>query len=103
MRRLLNINKYRYWKPKSLARLVSITNAALDPRAPLPAKIVAWGTVAYALSPIDLIPDFIPVIGWVDDAAIVTLGLWATSKLMPQGLLEEHYERYMRGREKTLS
>ena len=49
--------------------------AARDPRVPWPAKAVAAITVAYALSPIDLIPDFIPVIGHLDDLVLVPLGL----------------------------
>ena len=50
-------------------------------------------TVAYALSPIDLIPDFIPVLGVVDDLLLVPLGLWATWRLMPQDLMASYQAR----------
>lgn len=92
----------QFWQGSSLRRLASIASAAMDPRAPVVAKVAAIGTVVYALSPIDIIPDFIPVIGWIDDAAIVALGLWVVSKTMPAGLLEEHYER-VQGRWRWLS
>ena len=45
---------------------------------------------AYALSPIDLIPDFIPVLGLLDDAVLVPAGLWLFVKLLPPGLMDEH-------------
>ena len=45
---------------------------------------------AYALSPIDLIPDFIPVLGLLDDALIVPAGLWLFVRLLPPGLMDEH-------------
>jgi uncharacterized membrane protein YkvA (DUF1232 family) len=64
--------------------------AARDPRVPWPAKAVAALTVAYALSPIDLIPDFIPVIGYLDDLVLVPLGLALAIQLIPPALLAEH-------------
>ena len=45
---------------------------------------------AYALSPIDLIPDFIPVLGLLDDIVLVPAGLWLFVKLLPPGIMEEH-------------
>lgn len=63
--------------------------AARDPRVPWYAKAVAIAVAAYALSPIDLIPDFIPVIGYLDDAAIVPLGILLAAKLVPPELMEE--------------
>ena len=64
--------------------------AARDPRVPWPAKAVAAITVAYALSPIDLIPDFIPVIGHLDDLVLVPLGLALAIRLIPPPILAEH-------------
>jgi uncharacterized membrane protein YkvA (DUF1232 family) len=64
--------------------------ASRDPRVPWPAKAVAALTVAYALSPIDLIPDFIPVIGYLDDLVLVPLGLALAIRLIPPPLLAEH-------------
>lgn len=64
--------------------------AARDPRCPWPARLVGFAVAAYALSPIDLIPDFVPVLGLVDDALIVPAGLWLFRRLLPPGLLDEH-------------
>ena len=64
--------------------------ASRDPRVPWPAKAVAALTVAYALSPIDLIPDFIPVIGYLDDLVLIPLGLALAIRLVPPALLAEH-------------
>ena len=64
--------------------------AARDPRCPWYAR--AWGlfVTAYALSPIDLIPDFIPVLGLLDDALLIPIGLWLFLRMIPSGLFEEH-------------
>jgi uncharacterized membrane protein YkvA (DUF1232 family) len=64
--------------------------AARDPRVPWHAKAVAALTAAYALSPIDLIPDFIPVIGYLDDLVLVPLGLALAIRLIPPAILAEH-------------
>ncbi len=64
--------------------------AARDPRVPWYAKAVALGVAAYALSPIDLIPDFIPVIGHLDDLIIVPLGIWLAVRLIPADIPDEH-------------
>jgi uncharacterized membrane protein YkvA (DUF1232 family) len=63
--------------------------AARDPRTPWYAKALALFVVAYALSPIDLIPDFIPVIGYLDDLLIVPIGLWLAVSLIPTEVMEE--------------
>jgi uncharacterized membrane protein YkvA (DUF1232 family) len=61
-----------------------------DPRVPWYARAVAFAVVAYALSPIDLIPDFIPVLGALDDLIIVPLGMLAVRRLIPDEIYEEH-------------
>ncbi len=63
--------------------------AAGDKRTPLGAKLLAGAVVAYAFSPIDLIPDFIPVLGLLDDLLIVPLGIWLALKLVPAPLMAE--------------
>jgi uncharacterized membrane protein YkvA (DUF1232 family) len=60
-----------------------------DPRVPWYAKAVAAATVAYAVSPIDLIPDFIPVLGLLDDLLLVPLGIALSVKLIPAAVMEE--------------
>jgi uncharacterized membrane protein YkvA (DUF1232 family) len=64
--------------------------AAGDPRVPWYAKILAAAVAGYALSPIDLIPDFIPVLGYVDDLIIVPLGLWLVVSLIPAEVMAEY-------------
>ncbi len=64
--------------------------AARDPRCPWHARAVGLFVAAYAMSPIDLIPDFIPVLGLLDDLVLVPAGLWLFVRLLPQGLMEEH-------------
>ena len=63
--------------------------AARDPRVPWYAKAVAGAVAAYALSPIDLIPDFIPVLGYLDDLLIVPVGILLAVKLVPAHLMAE--------------
>jgi uncharacterized membrane protein YkvA (DUF1232 family) len=70
--------------------------AARDPRVPWYAKAVAAAVAAYALSPIDLIPDFVPVLGYLDDLVIVPLGVLFAVKLVPSGLMAEFREEAAR-------
>lgn len=69
--------------------IVPIYYALFDKRTPLVAKILAGLTIGYLLSPIDLIPDFIPVIGLLDDLIIVPLLITATIKLIPKPVIED--------------
>jgi uncharacterized membrane protein YkvA (DUF1232 family) len=64
--------------------------AARDPRCPWAARAVGLLVAAYAFSPIDLIPDFIPLLGLLDDALLIPAGLWLFRRLLPPGLIEEH-------------
>jgi uncharacterized membrane protein YkvA (DUF1232 family) len=64
--------------------------SARDPRVPWYAKAVALAVAAYALSPIDLIPDFIPVLGYLDDIILVPLGILLAVRLIPPQILAEH-------------
>jgi uncharacterized membrane protein YkvA (DUF1232 family) len=59
------------------------------PQTPRLAKWLAGALVAYALSPIDLIPDFIPVLGYVDDAIILPLGWWLLNRVIPANVRHE--------------
>jgi uncharacterized membrane protein YkvA (DUF1232 family) len=69
--------------------VIALFLAARDSRTPWYAKAMAGLIAAYALSPIDLIPDFIPVIGHLDDLVIVPLGIWIVVKLVPPDLMQE--------------
>lgn len=66
--------------------------AARDPRTPLLATVLALIVAAYAVSPIDLIPDFIPIIGYLDDLIIVPLGIMLVVRLIPAEVMREHRE-----------
>jgi uncharacterized membrane protein YkvA (DUF1232 family) len=77
------------WARRLKAETVVLAVAVRHPRVPWPAKLFGALVLAYALSPIDLIPDFIPVLGYLDDLLLVPLGLWLTLKLIPQGVLAE--------------
>ena len=64
--------------------------ASRDPRVPWYAKALAIAVAAYALSPIDLIPDFIPVIGYLDELLILPLGIWLVVRLIPDEVMVEY-------------
>ena len=64
--------------------------AARDPRVPWYAKALAICVAGYALSPIDLIPDFAPILGYMDDVIIVPLGILIVVKLIPPEIMAEH-------------
>jgi uncharacterized membrane protein YkvA (DUF1232 family) len=64
-----------------------------DPRVPWYARVLAAVVVGYAFCPIDLIPDFIPVLGYLDDLILVPLGIWLALKLIPQEVMAEARER----------
>lgn len=63
-----------------------------DPRTPMYAKVLAMCVVAYAFSPIDLIPDFIPIIGYLDDLILVPFGIFLALRVIPSDVLEEKRE-----------
>jgi uncharacterized membrane protein YkvA (DUF1232 family) len=84
------IEKIRTWA-RALKSEIAILEAAIrDARTPWYAKVLGVVIVAYALSPIDLIPDFIPVIGFLDDAILLPLGIWAVRRMIPAGVMAEH-------------
>jgi uncharacterized membrane protein YkvA (DUF1232 family) len=64
-----------------------------DPRVPWYAKVLAAAVVAYAFSPIDLVPDFIPVLGYLDDLVLVPLGVALVLKMIPQEVMDGCRER----------
>jgi uncharacterized membrane protein YkvA (DUF1232 family) len=82
--------RLRRWARSLKRDTLALYLAARDPRVPWYAKAVALAVAAYALSPIDLIPDFIPVIGYLDDLIIVPLGILLAVRLIPPEILAEH-------------
>ena len=77
------------WARRLKRDVVALWLAARDRRTPLGAKLLAGAVAAYALSPIDLIPDFIPVVGYLDDLLVVPAGIWLAVRMTPPELLAE--------------
>ena len=82
--------KLKEWARAIKRDVHAVYLAARDPRVPWYAKALALCVAAYALSPIDLIPDFIPVLGYLDDLIIVPLGILAVVQLIPPEIMAEH-------------
>ena len=83
------LNRLRLWARKLKAELLVLWFCRSHPDTPLAAKILAALVVAYAFSPIDLIPDFIPVLGYLDDVILVPLGIWLALRLIPAHVIAE--------------
>jgi len=77
------------WARAAKRDVLALFLAARDSRTPWYVKVLAGLVAAYALSPIDLIPDFIPVVGYLDDLVIVPLGIWIVVRLVPVELMRE--------------
>ncbi len=78
------------WARRLIRDIHAVYLTARDPRVPWYARILAIAVAGYALSPIDLIPDFIPVIGYADDLIIVPLGIWLVVSLIPKEVMTEY-------------
>lgn len=90
------MKRLEHWKQqaKTLKQEVhALALACKDPRVPWYAKLLAVSIVAYALSPIDLIPDFIPVLGYLDDLILVPLGIYMVLKIIPDEVMTEYRAR----------
>jgi uncharacterized membrane protein YkvA (DUF1232 family) len=83
------ISRARQWAQTVRRDVLAVWLAARDPRTPWFARALALAVVAYAVSPIDLIPDFIPVFGYLDDLVIVPLGILLVVRLIPPEVMAE--------------
>lgn len=83
------IHRLKDWARALKRDVTALWLAARDPRVPLAAKIVAGVIAAYALSPVDLIPDFIPVLGYLDDLIIVPLGIALAVRFIPPPIMQD--------------
>jgi uncharacterized membrane protein YkvA (DUF1232 family) len=84
------------WKRRARqlkAETYALYLAYRDPRTPWYARILAAVVVGYAFSPIDLIPDFIPVLGYLDDLVLVPFGIWLALKMIPAEVIAESRAR----------
>lgn len=82
----------KHWATALTRDVLAVWIAARDPRVPWPAKVLALVVAAYALSPIDLIPDVIPVLGYLDDLILVPLGIMIVVWMIPAPLMTEFRE-----------
>lgn len=87
------IEQTRNWARQIKRDTVAVYFAARDPRTPMLARFLALGVAAYALSPIDLIPDFIPILGYLDDLLIVPLGLLLVIRMLPPEVISNSREQ----------
>jgi uncharacterized membrane protein YkvA (DUF1232 family) len=82
--------RLREWARRIKQDVHALYLASIDPRVPWYAKGLAIAVAGYALSPIDLIPDFVPVLGYLDDVIIVPLGILLAVRLIPPDIMAEH-------------
>lgn len=82
-------DKLKAWAKRIKRDGVTLWFAGKNPRTPWYAKALGVFVVAYALSPIDLIPDFIPVLGYVDDVLLLPVLIWLAIRLLPPEVLAE--------------
>ncbi|HSJ41056.1 MAG TPA: YkvA family protein [Xanthobacteraceae bacterium] len=85
----MSLSAIREWARSIKRDVIALWLAARDPRVPWHAKVVAGLVAAYALSPIDLIPDFIPIVGYLDDLVIVPAGIMLAVRLIPPAVMSE--------------
>jgi uncharacterized membrane protein YkvA (DUF1232 family) len=90
------LDRVKAWARDLKRDVVALWIAARDPRVPWFAKLAAGAVAAYALSPIDLIPDFIPILGYLDDLLIVPLGILLAIRLIPSPLMASFREEATR-------
>jgi uncharacterized membrane protein YkvA (DUF1232 family) len=83
------LERLRTWARAMRRESVAIYLAIRDPRTPWTARLLGGIVLAYAASPLDLVPDFVPVLGVLDDLLIVPVGLWLVVLLVPAEVLEE--------------
>ena len=89
MSRQTLLDKLKSWARTLKRDIAALYLAGRDARTPWSARALALAVGVYALSPIDLIPDFIPVLGYLDDLIIVPLGIWLAVRLIPPDLMQE--------------
>jgi uncharacterized membrane protein YkvA (DUF1232 family) len=80
----MNNGSWKEWAASLKKNTYALYLASKNPGVPFLAKIIIAMVLAYALSPIDLIPDFIPIIGYLDDLLLLPIGIWIAIRLIPQ-------------------
>lgn len=90
------MNRLKEWARRLKGDIAAVWFCTRHPRTPFAAKVLAVALVAYAFSPIDLIPDFIPVLGYLDELVLLPIGIWLLLKLVPQDVMAECREQAAR-------
>lgn len=98
----LHVERLKAWAQEIKIDVIALWLAARDSRVPTLAKVVAAVVAAYALSPVDLIPDFVPILGYLDDLVIVPLGIVLAVKLIPEQVMQDLRAK-ARGQQKPTS
>ena len=83
------IEKLKNWAQLLKQDVLMLWFATKNPKVPLALKVICIFIVAYALSPIDLVPDFIPILGFVDDLLLLPILIWLAVRLIPNVILQE--------------
>jgi uncharacterized membrane protein YkvA (DUF1232 family) len=83
------LERIRCWARRVKRDATTLWFASKHPRTPWGAKALSVFVVAYALSPIDLIPDFIPIVGYLDDALLLPALIWLAVRMLPRDVLDE--------------
>ena len=97
------MSSLKTWARTLKQHTLTVYFAARDPRTPLLVRLLALLVAAYALSPIDLIPDFIPVIGYLDDLLLLPIGLWLVVRLTPPEVIAAAREKAAQATERPVS
>ena len=84
------VERLKRWAGRLKVEVYALYRAYKDPRVPWYARIFAACVVGYAFSPIDLIPDPIPILGYLDDLVLIPMGIALAIKVIPPGILAEH-------------
>ncbi|MDP8925100.1 MAG: YkvA family protein [Chloroflexota bacterium] len=82
-------HRLRTWARELKIETYALALAARDPRVPWYARLFMALVVAYALSPLDLVPDFVPILGYLDDLILVPLGIWLALRMVPTPIMAE--------------
>lgn len=87
------MEQFKMWMKKWKEDIFVIAEAYKHPDTPFYMKVFAWIVVAYAFSPVDLIPDFIPILGYLDDLILIPFGITILLKLLPDHIIQESREK----------
>jgi uncharacterized membrane protein YkvA (DUF1232 family) len=77
-----------------MGEAAALAVALFDKRSPWTAKVAAGAAIFYLIDPFDVMPDLIPILGWIDDLVVAPLGLWLATKLIPRDVMTDARARF---------